>query len=202
MTAANPTEVHTFDVDINNRIIYLHGSDPIDGQEPGVDYRMSSKFIKNMNILQLQSEDPIFIHMNTVGGEWAYGMAIYDAIMNSKCHVTIVAYSWARSMSSIIFQAADRRVIMPYACFMVHWGTYADSGHYLTVKSGMEFGSKTEKMMLDIYANKCVDGPYFKSRGMSVQEVSDFIEDKIIKKSDWWLTSQEAVEYGFADCVA
>ena len=105
-------------------------------------------------------------------------------------------------MSSIIFQAADKRVIMPYACFMVHWGTYADSGHYLTVKSGMEFGSKTEKMMLDIYANKCVDGPYFKSRGMSVQEVSDFIEDKIIKKSDWWLTSEEAVEYGFADCVA
>jgi len=202
MTAANPTEVHTFDVDINNRIIYLHGSDPIDGQEPGVDYRMSSKFIKNMNILQLASDDPIFIHMNTVGGEWSYGMAIYDAIMYTKCHVTIVAYSWARSMSSIIFQAADKRVIMPYACFMVHWGTYADSGHYLTVKSGMEFGTKTEKMMLDIYSNKCVDGPYFKSKGMNVQQVSDFIEEKITTKSDWWLTSEEAVEYGFADCIA
>lgn len=202
MTASNPTEVHSLDVDVNNRIIYLHGSDPIDGQEPGVDYRMSSKFIKNMNILQLQSEDPIFIHMNTVGGEWAYGMAIYDAIMNTKCHVTIVAYSWARSMSSIIFQAADKRIIMPYACFMVHWGTYCDDGHYLTVKSGMEFQTRSEKMMLDIYSNKCVDGPYFKSRGMNVQEVSDFIEDKIVKKSDWWLTAEEAVEYGFADCIA
>ena len=90
---------------------------------------------------------------------------------------------------------------MPYACFMVHWGTYSDSGHYLTVKSGMEFGQKTEKMMLDIYSEKCVDGPFFKSQNMNVQDVSKYIEDKIITKSDWWLTAEEAVHYGFADQV-
>lgn len=197
----NITEIHTHDIDFENRIIYLHGGDPVDGCEPGVDYRMSSKFIKNLNILTLSSKDPIFIHMNTIGGEWSYGMAIYDAIKKCPCHITIVAYSWARSMSSIIFQAADKRILMPYACFMIHWGTYSDSGHYLTVKSGMEFGQKTEKMMLDIYSEKCVDGPFFKSQNMNVQDVSKYIEDKIITKSDWWLTAEEAVHYGFADQV-
>ena len=148
--STNITEVHTNDIDVSNRIIYLHGVDPVDGQEPGVDYRMSSKFIKNINTLTLASHDPIFIQMNTVGGEWSYGMAIYDAIMLCPCHVTIVAYSWARSMSSIIFQAADKRIIAANACFMVHHGTYADDGHYLTVKSGMEFYEKSNKSMLDV----------------------------------------------------
>ena len=197
-----PAEIHTFDLDTANRIIYLYGSDPIEGEEPGVDYRMSTKFIKNLNILQLASQDPIFIHMNTVGGEWSYGMAIYDAIMNIKCHVTIVAYAWARSMSSIILQAADKRVMMPNADFMIHFGTSYESGHYLAVKSSVEFGIKSEKMMLKIYADKCVNGNYFKNRNMSYQEVYDFILDKMEKKSDWWITSAEAVDYGFADCVA
>ena len=198
----NVVEIHTNDIDVENRVIYLHGVEPIEGEEPGVDYRMSSKFIKNMNILTMMSHDPIYIHMNTVGGEWSYGMAIYDAIMLCPCEVTIVAYSWARSMSSIIFQAADHRVIMPNACFMVHWGTSYVSGHYMAVRSGVEFDAKTEKTMLDIYAKNCVNGPYFTKANMSLQQVSDYIEDKITRKSDWWLTAEEAVEYGFADRIA
>jgi ATP-dependent Clp protease protease subunit len=163
---------------------------------------MSTKFIKNMNILTLASHDPIFIHMNTIGGEWSYGMAIYDAIKTSPCHVTIVAFSWARSMSSIILQAAHKRVMMPNACFMVHWGTSSVDGHYMAVKSGVEFEVNSEKAMLDIYASRCVDGPYFKNLGMNHQQVSDFIRDKMDRKSDWWLTAQEAVDYGFADSIA
>ena len=196
------TDIHELDLDFDNRIIYLHGSDPVGGEEPGVDYRMSSKFIKNINILQLASEEPIYIHMNTVGGEWSYGMAIFDAINYTKCHVTIVAYSWARSMSSIIFQAADKRIMMPNASFMVHWGTSSEDGHYTAVKSSVEFGAKSEKIMIEAYADRCIDGKYFKENNMDYKAVCDFIIDKIDRKSDWWLTATEAVEYGFADEVA
>lgn len=196
-------EIHSLDLDFDNRIIYLQGSDPIaGGEEPGVDYRMSSKFIKNINILQLASKDPIYVHMNTIGGEWAYGMAIFDAIMLAKCHVTIVAYSWARSMSSIIFQAADRRVMMPNASFMVHWGTSSEDGHYTAVKSSVEFQTKSEKVMIEAYADRCIDGNYFKNNNMNYDQVCEFIIDKITRKSDWWLTAHEAVEFGFADEVA
>lgn len=198
----NIEEIHNFDLDVQNRIIYLYSSDPLsDDEEPGVDYRMSSKFIKNLNILQLMSLDPIQIHMNTIGGEWSYGMGIYDAIKQSKCDVTIIAYSWARSMSSIILQAAKDRVMMPNSSFMVHWGTSTEEGHYLSVKSSVEFTVKTEKTMLDIYTNKCVEGNYFKSKNMNYQQVYDFINEKIEKKCDWWLTAEEAVDYGFADRI-
>lgn len=197
----NIVEIHSNDIDFENRTIFLNGSDPIKDAEPGVDYRMASKFIKNMNILSLASKDPITIHMNTIGGEWSYGMAIYDAIKGFDGLTTIIAYSWARSMSSIIFQAANTRIIKPNACFMIHWGTSATDGHYLAVKSAVEFDVKSEHRMLEIYANKCVNGPYFKNKNMSVEEVSNFIVDKMEKKSDWWLTAEEAVEYGFADWI-
>lgn len=196
------TEIHANGIDIDNRVIYLSGDAPVQNEEPGVDYRMAATFIKNINALSFGSKEPIFIQMSTIGGEWAYGMAIYDAIKICPCEVTITAYAWARSMSSIILQAADHRILMPSASFMVHWGTSSEEGHYLAVKSSVEFGIKTEKMMLDIYAEKCVHGNYFRSRGMTHDQVSDFISEKMEKKSDWWLTAAEAVDYGFADRVA
>lgn len=198
----NLAEIHENCLDVDNRIIYLHGSDLVEEQEPGVDYRMASMFVKNINFLSMLSRDPITIHMNTIGGEWSYGMAIYDAIKLCGCEVTIIAYSWARSMSSIILQAAHHRIMMPHASFMVHWGTSASEGHYLAVKSEIDFMSRTESVMIDIYANRCVNGEYFKSRNMNLDQVSAYIVDKIEKKADWWLTAEEAVSYGFADSVA
>ena len=62
--------------------------------------------------------------MHSVGGEWSDGMAIYDAISMSRSYITIIAYGQAESMSSIIFQAADRRLITPNTYFMSHYGSY------------------------------------------------------------------------------
>lgn len=194
--------IHNYGLDINRRIIYLHGEPRVKDEEPGVDYQMASKFIKNIHILTAQSYDPITIHMNTVGGEWAYGMAIYDAIKLCKCETTIIVHAWARSMSSIILQAATHRVMMPNACFMVHWGTSGQNGgHYLSVKSFVAFEETTEKIMLQKYAERCVNAPRNKALGLTEKEICEFIESQIQQKSDWWLTAQEAVELGFADRI-
>ena len=80
---------------------------------------MSNTFIKNIRALEIKSDKPIIIHMQSVGGEWSDGMAIYDAISMCRCHVTMIAYGQAESMSSIIFQAADTRLITPNTYFHV-----------------------------------------------------------------------------------
>ena len=49
-----------------------------------MEYLMSSKFIKNLNILMRTNEDPILIHMKTCGGDWIEGMAIYEALLNFR----------------------------------------------------------------------------------------------------------------------
>lgn len=197
--------IHLTGLDIENRIIYLNGEDLVENSEPGVDYRMSSKFIKNINILSNKYgvNDPITIHMNTIGGEWSYGMAIYDAIKSFNGKVTIIAHSWARSMSSIILQAASdgERKITKNAAFMVHFGTASEDGHYVAVKSSIEYQVKTEHIMLSIYANRCKNGEFFVQNNYNEQNTYDYILSKIEKKSDWWMTSQEALYYGFVDKI-
>ena len=196
----NIEDIHSRGLDADNRRIYLHGEDMVENAEPGVDYRMMNKFIKNLDILNC-SEGDISIIMGTVGGEWSYGMGIYDAIKACPRRIVITSYAWARSMSSIILQAATERVLMPHCDFMVHYGTTACEGHYLTVKSGMKFEERSEKIMLKIYADRCVYGPFFRGRGWGVEGVMNFIDRKMKDEGDWWMSSTEAVEYGFADRV-
>ena len=192
-------DIHERGIDIDNRRIYLHGSEPIDNEEPGVDYRMMNQFVKNLDALAC-TEGDIHVIMGTLGGDWNYGMGIYDAIKACPRRVIITAYAWARSMSSIILQAGAERVLMPHCDFMVHYGTSAYDGHYLAVQSGVSFERRTEETMLRLYAERCVGGKCF--RGWSVEEVMRFIEARMKERSDWWMSAKEAVDYGFADRVA
>ena len=133
-------DIHSYGLNVKNREIFLHnflGSN--DEANPGVEFRMASVFLKNIKILEHISHDPITIYMNSVGGEWADGMLIYDAIQLSKCYVTTVVYAQAESMSSIILQAADERVLSPNSYFMPHYGSTDAGGEYLSVQNWVKF---------------------------------------------------------------
>jgi hypothetical protein len=43
------SDIHNHGIDIHNRHIYLHGhTQSVAEEDPGVDYRMASSFIKNI----------------------------------------------------------------------------------------------------------------------------------------------------------
>ena len=93
--------------------------------------------------------------MNSIGGEWSDGMAIYDAISLSKCYVTIIVYGQAESMSSIILQAADEKIITPNSYFMIHYGSSDASGDYLNVQNLAKYEQAICDKMI-IYIRKVV----------------------------------------------
>jgi len=141
--------------------------------------------------------------MQSVGGEWSDGMAIYDAISMSRSFVTIIAYGQAESMSSIIFQAADLRLITPNTYFMSHYGSSAAVGEYLTVQNLAKYEKHICDVMIDIYAKSCIQGPYFQEKygkNPDIEKVKTYLTRKL-KSGDWYINSQEAVHYGFADRV-
>lgn len=201
MTENRISQIHDYNLDLESRTIFLHGAEPLEeeGEEPGVDYRMANRFIKNLKTLSGESDEQINIMMCTIGGDWFYGMAIHDAIKACPCRVEICVFSWARSMSSIILQAADRRIMMPNAAFMIHNGTTGYSGNYDAVKSGFEYEVTTAETMINIYADRCKHGDFFKE--YELEGVKAYLKDKIKEKVDWWLTAEEAIDYGFADEV-
>ncbi len=194
-------QIHTFNIDLKANHIYLTGADEYvhheESGEPGVEYCMASKFIKNLNILMRKSPDPILVHMKTCGGDWDEGMAIYDTIKACPNRVTILNYMHARSMSSIIFQAADKRVMMPNSSFMFHDGTMEYDGTVKQYLTEAEQLIKSREVMLDIYIVSMQDKGKMSEHPRA--KIKRWLVDQMNKKEDVFLSAEEAVDYGFAD---
>lgn len=193
--------VHEYDLDIEKRDIFLFGREEMyaDDDEPGVDYRMANRFIKNLRILQGTSDKPILIHMKTCGGFWEEGMAIYQAIRACPNYVTILNYTWARSMSSLILQAADYRAMMPYSVFMYHDGTTDFGGTVKQFWSEAEQMKASQELMMDIYLDKAEGAPAWGGRSRSA--IKKMMRNRMDRKEEVYLTADETVEHGFADAV-
>jgi ATP-dependent protease ClpP protease subunit len=139
-------------VDTTTRTIYIGSmTASIDMQESGVDNFMAESVIKAIHVLENISNEPIVFIMNNPGGSWYHGMAIYDAIAYSSCPTIIRAFGHAMSMGSIIMQAADYRIMMPNAKFMIHYGYDGFYGHSKTSQKWADEGKKISRQMEDIY---------------------------------------------------
>jgi ATP-dependent protease ClpP protease subunit len=199
--------VHDYGIDPEKREIYLFGRDEfVTGQgtegyneEPGVEYSMANQFIKNIRVLQGLGDKPILIHMKTCGGDWMEGMGIYQSILACPNHVTILNYTHARSMSSIVLQAADHRVMMPYSEFMMHKGTQTISGTITQVETEYAQLQSDNDTMMEIYADKLMSSEHFKKK--SFKQCAAWIDAKMKQKEEVYFTAQETVNLNFADTI-
>ncbi len=168
-------------------------------EELGVDHCMARLFISNLRMLDSANQEPILVHLATVGGVWEYGMAMYDAIAACGSPVVTLSYGHAKSMSSIIPQAADYRVLTPHCLFMIHFGEAEFAG---TSKAAVTHAKELERanaQMMDIYTGVCHGGRLF--RGSKLHTIRKYLQAKMDEKEDWYMTAREAVDYGFADAV-
>jgi ATP-dependent protease ClpP protease subunit len=194
------SEIHTHHINHLSREIYLHGYADAE-EEPGVEYRMATSFVKNLHILDMQGAGNILVHMHTIGGNWSDGMAIFNAMQMSRSPVTILGYAQASSMSGIVFQGADKRVLMPDCEIMIHHGSVSIEDTTMAVKSAVAQNEKYCNRMLQIFAERAIMGRYFKERKYSVRRTMTFIDQKIRQNGDWYLMPDEALYYGFADGI-
>jgi ATP-dependent protease ClpP protease subunit len=196
--------IHGDDIDPDHHQIYLFGredtKEEMENGEPGVEFRMANRFIKNIHYLSgRDSKKPILIHMKTCGGYIEEGMAIYDAILSVPNPVTIVNYTHARSMSSIIFQAANKRVMMPNSIFMYHEGDNVVSGTFKQVNSIVDFGKKFSDIMTTIYAERMKHSPNGKMKTWTMARIKDYLVHEMDRKEDVYLTAEETIALGLAD---
>lgn len=178
---------HDCEIFVPSRTIYL-GTQSYVGeseQESGVDYSMAEKLIKNMHFLEQRSAtEQINIILNSLGGDWYHGMAIYDTIRNSTCRISMQGRGYVMSMGSVILQAADERVLMPNATVMIHDGQEGFEGSPRSMEAWAAYSKHTRRRMYEIYAERS---------GRSVR----FWEQRCA--NDRILSAQEAVELGLAD---
>lgn len=194
-------DIHNFNIDIKNREVYLHSA--LDGaDEGGVDYRSAVVFEKNIRYLNLLSSDPILVHMHLPGGEWQDCLGMYDTIKSSKAKIIILAYAKAESCSSVLLQAADLRILMPNTNVMIHYGSFSvDAEHSKAAAAGIQWNERECEKMVDIFTDRCMESELAKQKNWKKMMARKHITSQLANKCDWILTSNEAVEYGFADGV-
>jgi ATP-dependent protease ClpP protease subunit len=143
-----------YDIHITSKTMFIRSiyDDP-DYGESGVDSYLSDRAIKNLSILdRINTDIPITIILNTPGGCWYHGMAIYDAIKECESPVHIIGRGQVMSMGSILMQAGSFRMMSKHAKMMIHDGT---SGGYGESKNTIAWAEEEKKILKDMYNIFC-----------------------------------------------
>lgn len=182
---------HFFDrgVDPTSRTIYLNYINP-SGEEGEVDGNLSQHFIKALWLLSNQSDQPIKLIINNVGGDVQHGLAIIDAMLASRCPITAYVFGQACSVASLILQAATERVISENSILMIHVGTSsAIDDHPENVNAWINYYNKLDARLEQMYLTRIREKhPDFSTKSM-----------KRLLRFDTILSAQEAVDLGLAD---
>lgn len=144
-------------------------------------------------MLFLESEDStadILFYINSPGGSVTAGMAIYDTMQFIKPDVSTIVLGQACSMGSLLAQAGTqgKRYILPNARHMIHQPSGGAGGQATDMEIQVKEILKMKKSLTEIYV-------YHNSVGKTYEELSADME------RDYFMSSQEAVNYGLADTV-
>lgn len=142
-------------------------------------------------LLFLESEDPdkdINLYINSPGGSVTAGMAIYDTMNYIKCDVSTTCIGMAASMGAFLLSggAKGKRFALPNAEVMIHQPSGGARGQATDIKIVADNILKTRKRLNEILAN-------------NTGKPLDVIE--IDTERDYYMTAEEAREYGLVDSV-
>jgi ATP-dependent Clp endopeptidase proteolytic subunit ClpP len=168
---AKADDPKTADVWIYDRI----GSDFFD---EGVS---AKAFVRQVNALKVEQ---IVLHINSPGGDFFQGVAIYNALRDHPATVTAIVDGLAASAASFVFQAGDTRRVNRAGQVMIH---DASGGVLGNAKDMADFAAVLDRIsdsMAGIYAD----------RGGGT--VADWRE---AMQAETWYSAVEAVEAGLAD---
>lgn len=156
---------------------------PMEGNFIAVD-----EFLKDLD--QLNGKDHVTVHINSVGGDFYAGLAIYNRLRNMNISVTTINDGLAASAGSIIFMAGDKgqRKVNAGSNLMIHGVLSFFFGYYNV--ADLKQSIKT----LEAH-NKAAIAAYVEATGLDEETV------KTAMSKDTYMTGKEAVEAGWADEV-
>lgn len=142
-------------------------------------------------LLFLEYEDPkkdIHLYLNSPGGVVSAGMAIYDTIQAIKPDVSTICVGTAASMGAFLLTAGKKgkRFALPNAEILLHQVMGGVEGQAVDIEITARHIIKTKEKVNQILA---------KNTGQPLAKIERDTD------RDFWLTSEEAKEYGLIDEV-
>ena len=134
----------------------------------------------------VESQKDILIYLNTPGGSVYAGLGIYDTMQYINCDVSTICTGMAASMGAVLLCAGEKgkRTALKHSRVMIHQPLGGASGQASDIEITAREIKKLKNELYEIIANH--SGKSF---------------DKVWEDGDrdFWMTSQEAKEYGMID---
>lgn len=165
---------------LNERIVFL-----------GDEINSDTASLVIAQLLFLESEDPdkdISLYINSPGGSVTAGMGIYDTMQYIKCDVSTICVGMAASMGAFLLAggAKGKRMILPNAEVMIHQPSGGAQGQATEIQITAEWILRTKKNLAKILAENC-NQPFEKVMADT--------------ERDYWMSAEQALEYGLVDHI-
>ncbi|MBQ3836651.1 MAG: ATP-dependent Clp protease proteolytic subunit [Treponema sp.] len=143
---------------------------------------------KQLLLLEADGSKPIYVYIDSPGGDVSAGFAIFDMIRFVNAPVVLVGNGLIASAAALILLAVpkERRVGLPHSSYLIHQPLSEMRGVATDLQIQAEEMAKTRALLNKIIAEQTGK------------------DEKQVKKDterDYWLTAGEAQEYGLISKV-
>ena len=130
--------------------------------------------------------NPIYLHINSLGGDLQEGMAAVDCIRNSKIPIYTIIEGSAASAATFLSVVGKKRFITENSVLLIHQLSAGSWGKMNELEDDYE---NNKFFMEKIYSL------YSKYTSITRKKL-----EKIMKRDIWW-NAEKAIQYGFVDQI-
>ncbi len=174
----------TVDINMYGEVVSQHPVDWWTGEKIPGNFIALDDFLSDIE--EIKTKSNINIHINSVGGDFYAGLAIYNRLKSLNSNITTINDGLAASAASIIFQAGKTRKMNSGSNLMIH-GVSGFLYDYYNIEQ-----LRTIIKQFSAHNNAAI-GVYSERSGKTKEEC------KSLMNGETWLTGQEAVDAGLAD---
>lgn len=128
----------------------------------------------------------VVVNINSPGGDFFEGLAIYNALKEHSQKVTVNVLGMAASAASIIAMAGDEVRVARAGFLMIHNTLVYGGGNRHTLRETADTLESFDTVLADIYATRT---------GIPAVQIATMLD------AETWLGGSEAVDKGFADSL-
>lgn len=164
---------------LKDRIIILNGE---------INDSLANSIVAQLLFLDSENHEDISLYINSPGGVITSGMAIYDTMNFIKSDVSTICIGLAASMAAFILSSGKKgkRYALPNAEVMIHQPLGGAQGQATEIKIAAEHILKLKDKLNTILA---------KNTNKPLEKIQSDTE------RDYFLTSDDALEYGLIDKI-
>lgn len=162
---------------LKDRIIFLSGE---------INDATANIVVSELLYLDNQSNEDIYLYINSPGGSITSGMSIYDTMNFVKSKVITIGLGMCASMAAFLLSSGNERFALPNTEIMIHQPIGGAQGQATDIKIAAERIIKLKEKLNKILAKN------------TKQNLTKIMEDT---ERDNFLSADEALKYGLIDKI-